>query len=163
MVMLIGIISDSHDNVKNLEKALSILKDRKVEAIIHCGDLCAPFMVPELDKAGVPVHLVFGNIEDRYKTPRKCEESEDVIHHGDVAEIELGRKRIAVTHFDIFAEGLADTFKYDAVFHGHTHAMRKEQRGKTLLVNPGDIYGRHGKASLALYNTDKNEIEFVEF
>jgi len=161
--MLIGIMSDSHDNMGNMNKAIGILKQKKAEAIIHCGDLCAPFMVEELDKAGVPVHVVFGNVEDRYNTPKKCEASENVTHHGDLAELELGKKRIAVTHYDTYAEGLADTFKYDVVFHGHTHVKRSEQRGKTLLVNPGEILGRLGKPSIVLYNTDKHEIEFVEF
>jgi predicted phosphodiesterase len=39
--MLIGIISDTHDNVENLEKFLSWAKTYQIDQILHAGDLCA--------------------------------------------------------------------------------------------------------------------------
>ena len=59
--MKIGIISDSHDNIWKLEKALETLQSTDV--VLHCGDLIAPFIIKRL-KAGLgdrPVHVVWGN------------------------------------------------------------------------------------------------------
>ena len=44
--MKLGVISDTHDQIWNLEKALQQLKS--IEVIIHCGDLVSPFMVRHL-------------------------------------------------------------------------------------------------------------------
>ena len=41
MIKLIGIISDTHDNVANILKAVEIFKVR-AEMVIHLGDIIAP-------------------------------------------------------------------------------------------------------------------------
>ncbi|MCJ7773383.1 MAG: metallophosphoesterase family protein, partial [Desulfobacterales bacterium] len=65
--MIIAVMSDSHDNIWNLRKALDIIKQEAAVMIIHCGDFVAPFMLKELDLAGIPVHGVFGNNDgDQY-------------------------------------------------------------------------------------------------
>ena len=40
--MIIAIMSDSHDNIWNLRKALEIIKKKNAQMIIHCGDFIAP-------------------------------------------------------------------------------------------------------------------------
>ena len=40
--MLIGILSDIHDNLQNLEKALAEFSRRQVTTLIFCGDFCSP-------------------------------------------------------------------------------------------------------------------------
>ncbi len=53
--MFVAVMSDSHDNIWNLRKALTIIKKKGAGMIIHCGDFIAPFMLKELDEAGIPV------------------------------------------------------------------------------------------------------------
>ncbi len=161
--MLIGIISDSHDHLDNTRKALASLLERKVEAIIHCGDLCAPFMVDELDASGVPVHCVFGNIDDKFLTTKKAGASKNVKLYGDVAELDLGGRRIAVNHYPLIAESLASTGKYDLVCYGHTHKKDKRLLGKTLILNPGEVMGRLGEKTVAIYDTGTGEAEHLPF
>jgi len=36
--MLIGIISDTHDNARNLLKAVELFNEKEVGLVIHCGD-----------------------------------------------------------------------------------------------------------------------------
>jgi predicted phosphodiesterase len=43
---LVGVISDSHDNIWRLEEALPHLQ--QCHAVLHCGDLISPFMVQRL-------------------------------------------------------------------------------------------------------------------
>lgn len=160
--MKIGIVSDSHDNIWNLEKAVNRLKEQKIEALIHCGDFCAPFMIAELEKAGVPVHAVFGNTDDRFLTTKVADKSNLVTLHGELAELNLDGKKIAVTHFPEFGFALACTGNYDLVLHGHTHQQREEKVNDALLINPGEIMGRKGRASYAVYDTKKAAVEFFE-
>lgn len=39
--MRIAIISDTHDNLNNLDKALQYIRGENIRMIIHCGDVCS--------------------------------------------------------------------------------------------------------------------------
>ena len=72
--MKFAIISDTHDNVPNMEKALAWMNKNNIGQIIHCGDLCAPgvlvnVLAPQF--AGT-IHMVFGNVEDRETVMEKA-------------------------------------------------------------------------------------------
>ena len=61
--MKIAILSDIHDNIVALRAALE--RARGAETVLCCGDLCSPFVVPELGNGfSGPVHVVFGNNEE---------------------------------------------------------------------------------------------------
>lgn len=165
--MQVAVLSDIHDNIWNLEKALNSLKD-KVEAIIYCGDFCAPFIPPKLASLKVPVYACLGNND---------EDQIGLLRQGgnmfswtflaeEYGQIELDRKKIAFCHYPKLGELLAKSTEFDAVFHGHTHNSINEMHGKTLLVNPGAICGiqsgKPGIASYALYDTKTNSAEIVE-
>jgi len=138
--MKIGIISDTHDRIEKTNKAMQMIKEKGASVLIHCGDLCAPFMLNELSKFEGEVHCVFGNIDDRFLAPNRAREL-GINFHGDIAELEFDGKKIAVNHYPNIAEGLASTGKYDLVLYGHNHIADKRKIGNTLLVNPGEIMG----------------------
>ncbi len=87
--MNIAIISDSHDNIPNMEKFLDWANDNEIEMIIHCGDIAAPAVVKKVlaEKFKGPIHLVFGNVADRELLPEVCAKLENVTLHGEVGEI----------------------------------------------------------------------------
>ena len=164
--MKIGIISDTHDNVPNLEKALAWMNKHGIEAIIHCGDLCAPAMLinilaPQFEG---PIHMVFGNVEDRDLLLKKVADFAHVIHYGDQGEATLDGKKIGFVHFPEIAEEMAKTGKYDFVFYGHTHKPWEETINNTRVVNPGTVAGLFQKATFATYDTmtDKLELKILE-
>ena len=160
--MLIGVISDTHDNLDNLSKVFSKLKQAKVKAVLHCGDFCAPFMMLEFDKLGLPMHLVFGNIDDRFLANVKANDTKNVTLHGDVAEIELGGKKICLNHYPNIARAFAHTEDYDAVFFGHNHIKSQDIVNNTLLANPGNVAGIKNPPSYGIYNTDDNSFELFD-
>ncbi|MCB0152317.1 MAG: metallophosphoesterase family protein, partial [Caldilineaceae bacterium] len=58
----IAVFSDSHDQIASLTKALDHANAAGAEVLLHCGDLCAPFMLNLLgEKFAGPIHVVFGN------------------------------------------------------------------------------------------------------
>ena len=161
--MKIGIISDSHDNIWKLERAFPTL--RQTEAVLHCGDLISPFMINKL-KAGledIPVHIVWGNNDgDKQLVAKAAITAGTIMLHGDFAELELGGRRIAINHYPEIGRALAASGAYDLVCYGHDHTRHEERVGETLLLNPGEIMGMNGVSSLALYDTQEGEIEWVE-
>ena len=165
--MLIAIISDSHDNIPNIEKFLSWAKNNKVEMIIHCGDLAAPSMINELFSKEFtgPMHLVFGNVADREILPQVCSKYPNIKLHGDEGEVflteENGAKiKIAFCHFPDEAKRLAETGKYSLVFYGHTHKPWMETLPNNCqLINPGTLGGVFNKATFAVCDTATGMLE----
>jgi len=166
--MKIAIISDSHDNVPNMEKALKYINDQKIKTIVHCGDLCAPSMlisviVPNFKSK---IYLVNGNVGDPELLEEIAKKYKDVNVCGDTGKIEIDGKKIGFTHFPIEAKKLAETGKYDLVFYGHTHKPWEENlrlttdNSKTVrLVNPGTLAGMFYKATFAIYDTESDKLE----
>jgi len=161
--MKIGILSDTHDNIKDTKKAFSELKEKQVSQIIHCGDFCAPFMIELFDKYTIPVHIVFGNIDDRFRTTRNADASKNVKLHGDTAQLPIGGKLIAVSHFPNIAGAFAHSGNFNLVCYGHTHKKFIQKiNDKTTLLNPGEVMGRFGIKTYAIYDTESDNVEFFE-
>ncbi len=161
--MKIAIVSDSHDNLPNIEKMLDFVNKNKTELIIHCGDLAAPSVImKELGpKFNGPIHFIHGNVADRELNEKVAKEFNHVTCHGDSGELTLDGKKIAFCHFPNQAEDLAKSGKYDLVFYGHDHTPWEKQIGKTRLLNPGTLAGMFNKATFAIYNTKTNKAELI--
>jgi hypothetical protein len=159
--MKVAIISDTHDNIPNAEKALKWMRENKIEQIIHCGDLCAPAFLREVLAANFSgqIHLVFGNVEDRINLPKVAAQLSNVRHYGDLGEFTIDGKRIAVVHYPDKAKQLAQSGKYDFVFYGHNHRPWIETVGTTQLANPGTLAGMFNKATFAVWDTKTGELE----
>jgi uncharacterized protein len=139
MNMRIAILSDSHDNLWNLRPAVEHASGA-ADAMIHCGDLCSPFVMDELAKFPGPVHIVFGNNDaDLFRITRKATERLQV--HGEFFEAEMDGRRVAVNHFDNIARPIVLSGEYDLVCYGHNHVFRVMRIGRTAVVNPGPVMG----------------------
>ena len=57
--MNIGLISDTHDNIQNIQKAIISFNDKHVRIIIHAGDIVSPGTVEAFD--GMRLIGVLGN------------------------------------------------------------------------------------------------------
>jgi uncharacterized protein len=159
--MRIGVFSDVHDNLGNLERVLAAFAEKGVESLIFCGDFCSPIPVRVIGGFHTEVHCVFGNGDgDRFTMARLAQNDYPHLRlHGEHAELDLGGARIAVTHYPLYASALAGTGKYDAVFSGHTHEVRHEKIGRCLWLNPGEVMGWKGPATFALFDTATGEFE----
>jgi putative phosphoesterase len=161
--MRVAIISDIHDDVANLRAALKKLSN--VDEIICLGDLCSPFIVKELGVGfSNSIHIVFGNNDgDRYRIAEVARHFPHVRIHGEYAELDLGGKTFSVNHFDDIGRAIAAAGGHDVVCYGHSHHFRAEKVGRTMVVNPGEIFGfLTGKSTLAIYDTRTEEVERVD-
>lgn len=158
--MKIAVLSDTHDNIWNVRKAMERIAAHEAGAIIHCGDIIAPFVFMEFRQGTIPVHCVFGNNDgDRYLLTKTAEAAAGLITlYGTIGEINIDGYAIAFTHEPQVGEGLAATGKYDLVCFGHTHVFRQEQAGNTVLLNPGDVMGKDGDAGFCIVDTGKPTI-----
>ncbi len=162
--MLAGVLSDIHDNLPNLERALAELRRRDVHTLLFLGDFCSPIPARALAAYGGTVHCVFGNGDgDRFAIRAiDAPPGGAFILHGEWAEIDVDGRAVALTHYPFYARALARTGDYAAVFSGHTHERHEQRIGGSLWVNPGEILGWKGAPSCAVWDTVDNTVAFVE-
>jgi len=161
--MRIAVLSDSHDNIWKLAAAMPHLA--AADAVIHCGDLCSPFMVRRLGDGlkGKPLHIVWGNNDgDTFLISRNAAEYPSIVLHGELAAIDLGGLRVAVNHYPGIARGLAHSGEYGLVCYGHDHTRHEEWIGNCLLLNPGELMGMNGSSTIALVDGATRGVETIE-
>jgi len=137
--MKLGIVSDSHGNLRMLHQAAEQLwSGQGVDVIVHLGDDYADGET--LRDAGMDVRIVPGLSCPEYfvtSIPSVWTESFDDVW-------------VACAHTPDLVGVYADSAPI--VMHGHTHVARAEQRGDCLWLNPGHLkaaYDRGQRASFA--------------
>ena len=160
--MKVALCSDIHDNIWALERALPLM--RQAEALICCGDFCAPFTLAQLAEGfRGPIHVVWGNNDgDKWLLTKQAARFAQVVLYGELAEFELGGLRVGVNHYPQIAQGLARSGKYDLVCYGHDHLAHSELVGGCRLLNPGELMGRLGPCRFALLDTQGGAVRSVE-
>jgi hypothetical protein len=163
--MQVGIVSDTHDNLPAVEAAARLPRERRVELVLHAGDIIAPFVAPVMAKCGSRVFAVFGNNDgERAGLRKRFKEIGEL--KGDVAELELGGKNAVIYHGQeaVFADALVAGGKNDLVVLGHTHRAEIVRRGRTLVVKSGECCGYlTGKRTFDVLDTDTMMAEIVTF
>ena len=161
MNTLVGIVSDTHEDVRMIIKAVKLFKERSPSIVIHCGDIISP---PVLERfAGLPLRLVFGNNDgERSGLKKKCEEL-GFLEIDDTLTFEHAGKKFFVNHGTsprVINEAVAMQ-AYDYVLHGHTHVPRDEVVGGTRIINPGALFSAD-TYTIAFLEPETGKVEFIE-
>lgn len=157
--MKIAILSDSHDNIPNLKKALNICQKENVTEIIHCGDLTKVQSLISSWPKGLKaiIHFVYGNADQKQEIKEKEKTFPNLKIHGEIGNIVKDKKKIAFTHHYKVAEKLAQEEKYDYIFYGHDHKPWQEKIKKTTMINPGNVANFVFKPTFAIWDLEKNK------
>ena len=171
--MIWGVIADTHEDKMNaLSHIMAEFKKRRVEAIIHAGDIDPKHLKPELfNNLPVICALVESQIgKSEFTKPPKgwifTKPGERVFNFNNV-RIYVGHKRA----FEFLAGSEADLTNtlniirrdYDFVrwlFSGHTHHQIYKQGPLINFVNPGAAEGSFEGYEFAVINTETDEIVF---
>jgi len=156
--MLIGVLSDTHDRLPAIDAALRLFERRGVEAVIHAGDVVAPFAARRLAGLKVPLHLCYGN-NDGERTGLKAVLPQ--IQDGPL-RLHLDGRALLVHHFIDWCEP-ADVASSAVVITGHTHEVVNRVESGRLLLNPGECCGWvTGRCTVALLDTRGPSAEICE-
>jgi uncharacterized protein len=148
--MRIGIVSDTHDQRDNVLTALALLRQRRVNMVLHCGDIEDPATVALFD--GLDVHFVFGNCDHDRDALRAAMADIHATLHEDVGHLELEGRKIAFLHGDDsqLLRDVEQSGAYDFLFHGHTHQAMERRSGPTRVINPGALQRARPKTFVVL-------------
>lgn len=155
--MLIGLMSDSHDNLPAIAAAVAFFNRNKVGLVLHAGDIISPFCARELKKLACPLVIVFGNNDGERAGWRKVAVGWAEIHEHRY-ETTIDGCRILMMHEPLDLSALEAGGLYDVIIYGHTHEVVTRTAGKTLVVNPGECGAwLSGKSTVALlYLPERN-------
>ena len=164
--MLIGLISDTHDNLPMVDKAVKRLNEEKVELVLHAGDYVSSFVILRFKGLKARLIGVFGNNDgDHELLKKRFNENKALEIRGSFAEMTVDRLKIALLHGseEELLAALIDSGGFDVIVHGHIHKAEVYQKCKTLIVNPGEVCGYlTGRSTIALLDTVKREAKIVE-
>lgn len=157
--MRLGIISDIHGRLGSAREAAKILATKQVDEVICCGDIGSPDVIEVL--ANWHVHFVWGNVDGMDVGPMtEAMRRFGHVNHDRFGELELEGIKIGFLHGDNLAR-LQETIqsgKFQLVCHGHTHEIRQEYVGGTLVLNPGALH-RASPRSLAIVDLPSLTVE----
>ena len=152
--MLIGVVSDTHNNLKNIDKIISLFNKEDISLVIHTGDIANSGSLEKFSKLSCRLVGVYGN-NDRYEVGIK----ETAARHNfqfqeHPKSINLCERNIAVFHEpELIEEFLLDKKNIDIVLHGHTHRYRNEVLNDVLYFNPGESAGMvEGSNAIGIIN-----------
>jgi putative phosphoesterase len=148
----IGILSDTHDNLPKIEKAVTFFNKHKVGLVLHAGDYVAPFTIPKFKMLACDWRGVFGNNDGERDGLKRI--SAGRIKEGPL-RIKLGNKKIVLVHDINKINPKAE--KADLIIFGHTHKAKILKQDSLLIVNPGECGGwLTGDSTVALADLDSS-------
>jgi len=163
--MIIGIMSDTHDNLPMIEAAVNKLNELNVELVYHAGDYIAPFVDSRLKNLKSPLIGVLGNNDGSKSLLKKKFGEFGADIRGRFAFDIIDGLRIAVVHGDNreLMRSLLELQSHDILITGHTHEPEIYRKGKMLIINPGETCGLlTGKSTIAILDTKKLEAKIIE-
>lgn len=173
--MKIGIISDTHNHLRLLDKVMKYLNKEKIDLLIHCGDFEMPFTMRVMAQAKFPIKAVLGNGDpDIQKFLFQLQNLEilkniQIDIQPEMQDFIIDGKRIAVFHGDDenLNNEILESQLYDVFCLGHSHVAKIQRKGKTLVINPGSFVGFFAeigveKRTIVIYDTVSNEAEIID-
>ncbi len=155
--MKFAAISDTHDRLSAVRELVEILREEKLDFIVHAGGVISPFALKEFSSLDVPFYIAFGNNDGERKILSEIAMQMNW-KIGDIVEFPGG-----IVYHGTDEEILKILRKTgEMVVTGHTHEARIERDGRSVLLNPGEVCGYlTGKRTFAI--VENGEISIVEF
>jgi putative phosphoesterase len=158
--MRLGILSDTHNQMARTTRGVELLQAEGVEALIHCGDLTEPEVVPLC--AVLPCWFVLGNNDaDNVPHLERAMAEAGAVSLGWGGEVTLAGKRIAVVHGHMTSDvRRLLVARPDYLLSGHSHIPADRRDGPTRRINPGALH-RADDFTVAILDLETEELRFL--
>jgi hypothetical protein len=163
-IKTVGIISDTHDQIGNIQAAIKFFIRLEIDMLIHCGDWVSPCILPFFQPFKKPIVGIFGNNDgDKLRHLKYSNKYNlDISFKNYFRVIKVNGQKIAIYHgeYPEITNSLIHCGEYEIVMHGHTHNAVNIKYGNVLSINPGTLLGNLEKQTIptvAVYDVDKKE------
>ena len=161
--MRIGIVSDTHNNMRNVARIVELFNEARVDRVIHTGDITKASTLDVFRHLTAPMYGVFGNNDQELDTLLPAIERNGFVFRKPPFELQWHGRQIIVVHDPLEFEGHL-TRAHDVALHGHTHLYRREVLDGSLVFNPGECAGHMtGFNAIGVLDLTTLETELLKF
>ena len=161
--MKIGVVSDTHNNLRNVEKIVSIFNKERVEKVVHTGDITQSKTIEAFSEIEMPLYGVFGNNDLELESLKESIERLG-FHFVQPPFINIWCKKKVIVVHDPLQLDKYDMSDYHLALHGHTHRYRLETINSTLVFNPGECAGHmQGYNAVGVIDLQFMETKIIKF
>jgi uncharacterized protein len=159
----IGVVSDTHNNLKNVREIVRLFNDAGVARVVHTGDITQAKTLAVLSGLDAPLVGVYGN-NDVEREALDIAAARFGFHFVDPPlELAWAGRRILVVH-DPRELDRALAPHHDVVLYGHVHTRVVERDGRRLIFNPGECAGHMtGYNAVGVVDLATLETELLRF
>lgn len=159
--MKLGILSDTHDNMPKIARAVALFNEAHVELVLHAGDYISAITAREFARLEALLVGVFGNNDgDRLYLTQRFKGIGTL--HTDVHELTIDGIRAILMHEPKAIDALVESRMYELVVYGHTHAVDLRE-GRTVVINPGEACGwLSGRATAVVFDTETMRPQLID-
>ena len=163
--MQIGIVSDTHNNLKNIDKIISLFNEERVSTVIHTGDIASARSLEKFSELKCKFVGVYGNNDRNEIGLKEVAEINNFLFREPPNLLTLDDRNLAIFHEpDLIDDFLMQNENIDVVVHGHTHRYRKEIINGVLFFNPGECAGmKEGRNAIGILNLKSLETKRIFF
>ena len=163
--MIGGLLSDTHDRLPLIDKAVKKLNEMNAELVLHARDYISPFVASHFKPLKARLIGVFGNNDGNRTLLKKkfAELGADI--RGRFAFVTVNGLRIALLHGDEteLMRSLLELESHDVIVSGHTHVAKTYRKGRTLIINPGEACGiLSGKPTISILDTETLDVKTIQ-
>ena len=161
--MRIGVVSDTHNQLRNVRRIVELFNAARVDRVVHTGDITEARTLEVL--AGLEAKLVgvFGNNDVERAGLLAAARAGGIQLEEPPLSIQWHGKRLLIVHDPYFLTDEQLT-SHDVVLHGHTHRAVHDRRGGTLVFNPGECAGMlAGCNTVGVVALERLEVEWLRF
>lgn len=137
--MRLGIVSDTHNNLKNCRRIVELFNDAEIDRVIHTGDITQAKTIAVFGALEMPMSGVFGNNDQERVALEAAMHAYGFDFHDPPWQVVIGQRTLCVVHDPL--EFPEEALACDLNLHGHTHRYRCERRQGRLTFNPGECAG----------------------
>tara|TARA_B100000900_G_C20460722_1_gene667157 strand:- start:437 stop:928 length:492 start_codon:yes stop_codon:yes gene_type:complete len=163
--MKIGVVSDTHNNLKNIEIIINLFNDEEVPLVIHTGDIASANSLDQFAKLNSELIGVYGNNDRNESGLREIARKNNFQFQEPPRRLNLADREIVIFHEpDNIDQFLSENKKVDIVLHGHTHRYENSKRNGVLCFNPGESAGmQKGSNAIGILDLIKLEAKRIFF
>jgi putative phosphoesterase len=138
--MRIGVVSDTHNHLRNVSRIVELFNAAGVERVVHTGDITQAKTLCALAHLDAPLVGVYGNNDLERSSLEAASRRYGMRLLDPPLRLDWGGRRVLVVH-DPAHLGPAALSSCDVALHGHDHWRHLERRGGALVLNPGECAG----------------------
>ena len=161
--MRIGVVSDTHNHMRNVERIVELFNAAGVGRVVHTGDITQAKTLAVLARLEMPLVGVYGNNDLERASLQEAAASHGIELVDPPLRLEWAGREIGVVHDprDIDSGMVSEC---DFVLHGHNHLHVLEKRDACWVFNPGECAGMmSGRNAVGVLDLETEAAELLRF